>query len=570
MRYTKAFIPTLKEAPKDAQMPSHILMLRGGFMRQVGAGIYELLPLGHRVTQKVAAIVRGEMDRAGAHEITMPALLPAEYFEESGRWDTFGDTLLRVKDRKGSRMHLGPTHEEIVTDLVRREVRSYKQLPLNLYQVQTKFRDEARPRAGLLRCREFVMKDAYSFDADEAGALKSYEVMREAYHRIFRRLGLDYRLVAADSGAMGGSTSAEFQVLATTGEDAIVACDRCEYAANVEVAEAARDEAAPAGGGATLEKVATPGVHTVEEVVAFFGAGTTPARLLKSLVYVARGTDLVLVVVRGDDEVNETKLARHLGVAEVFLAADADVERATGAKVGFAGPVGFKGRIVADPAVARVRDAITGANATDAHLKNVNHGRDFQAELVDLRRVKEGDACPRCQGHLKGYRGIEGGHIFVLGTHYSAKMGATFLDEAGKEHPLVMGCYGIGVTRLVATAIEQHHDDNGIDWPMAIAPYHVIVTPLAKDGPPVEVAEGIYADLVAEGIEVLLDDRDERAGVKFKDADLLGIPVRITVGARALAEGVVEVKRRADRDAAKVPLDACVAHVRDLVREALA
>ena len=593
MRYTKAFIPTLKEAPKDAQMPSHILMLRGGFMRQVGAGIYELLPLGHRVTQKVAAIVRGEMDRAGAHEIAMPALLPAEYFEESGRWDTFGDTLLRLKDRKGSRMHLGPTHEEIVTDLVRREVRSYKQLPLNLYQVQTKFRDEARPRAGLLRCREFVMKDAYSFDADEAGALKSYEVMREAYHRIFKRLGLDYRLVAADSGAMGGSTSAEFQVLATTGEDAIVACDQCEYAANVEVAEAARDDAAPVGGGAVLEKVATPGVHTVEEVVAFFGAGTTPARLLKSLVYYSSGarsardsipppesspatvrgrigTELVLVVVRGDDEVNETKLARHLGVAEVFLAADADVERATGAKVGFAGPVGFKGRIVADPAVAHVRDAITGANATDAHLKNVNHGRDFQAELVDLRRVKEGDACPRCKGQLKGYRGIEGGHIFILGTHYSAKMGATFLDEAGKEHPLVMGCYGIGVTRLVATAIEQHHDDNGIDWPMAIAPYHVIVTPLAKDGPPVEAAERIYAGLVAEGVEVLLDDRDERAGVKFKDADLLGIPVRITVGARALAEGVVEVKRRADKDAAKVPLDACVAHVRDMVRRALA
>jgi prolyl-tRNA synthetase len=584
VRYTRAFIPTLKEAPKDAQMPSHILMLRGGFMRQVGAGIYELLPLGHRVTQKVAAIVREEMNRAGAHEITMPALLPAEYFEESGRWDTFGDTLFRLKDRKGARAHLGPTHEEIVTDLVRREVRSYKQLPLNLYQVQTKFRDEPRPRAGLLRCREFVMKDAYSFDADEVGALKSYEVMREAYHCIFKRVGLDYRLVAADSGAMGGSTSAEFQVLATTGEDAIVACDKCDYAANVEVAEAAHVGASGAGAGASgagasgagapgaaaaVEKVSTPGVHTVEEVVAFFGGGTTPARLLKSLVYVGNRKELVLVVVRGDDEVNETKLARALGVPEAFLAGDADVERATGAKVGFAGPVGFKGRVLADPAVAHVRDAITGANATDAHLKNVNYGRDFQADLVDLRRVKEGDSCPRCQGTLKGYRGIEGGHIFVLGTHYSAKMGATFLDESGKEKPLVMGCYGIGVTRLVATAIEQHHDDNGIDWPMAIAPYHVIVTPLAKDGSPVEAAERIYAELTQAGIEVLLDDRDERAGVKFKDADLLGIPVRITVGARALAEGVVEVKRRADKDAAKVPLDACVAHVRDMVRGAL-
>lgn len=570
MRLSRAFMPTLKEAPKDAQMPSHVLMLRAGAMRQVGAGIYELLPLGHRAVRKIEAIVREEMNRAGAHEIVMPALLPAEYFEESGRWDTFGDTLFRLKDRKGARCHLGPTHEEIVTDLVRREVRSYRQLPLNLYQIQTKFRDEPRPRAGLLRCREFVMKDAYSFDADEAGALRSYELMRETYHRIFRRLGLDYRVVAADSGAMGGSTSAEFQVLATTGEDAIVACEACDYAANVEVATSALPEAAIDVPALALEKVATPGAHTVEEVVAFFGEGTTPATLLKSLVYLAKDGAPVLAVVRGDDEVNDTKLARHLGVPEAFLASDADVERATGAKVGFAGPVGFRGRVVADRAVAQSRNAITGANETDAHLRNVNHGRDFTAELVDLRRVREGDGCPRCRGRLAGYRGIEGGHIFVLGTHYSEKMGAKFLDESGKERALVMGCYGIGVTRLVAAAIEQHHDENGIRWPMSIAPFHAIVTPLAATGAPAETAERIYAGLCDAGIETLLDDRDERPGVKFKDADLFGIPLRVTIGARGLAEGVVEVKRRSESKPELVPVDACIATVRDAVREALA
>jgi len=570
MRYSRAFIPTIKEAPKDAVTPSHILLLRAGFARQVGSGLYELLPLGLRVQRKVERVVREEMDRAGAHEIVMPALLPAEYFEESGRWDSFGDNLLRLKDRKGARYHLGPTHEEIVTDLVRREVKSYKQMPLNLYQIQGKFRDEPRPRAGLLRCREFVMKDAYSFDVSEERALESYAVMRETYHRIFKRLGLDYRLVQADSGAMGGSTSAEFQVLATTGEDAIVACSSCDYAANVEVAQAAPEpEAAPAA-PLPLETVATPKVHTIDEVVAFLGGGLSARQTLKSLIYVDSAGALVMAVVRGDHEVNEIKLARAIGAREVHLASDEQVRGATGAAVGFAGPVGFSGRVIADPAALAVHNAVTGANKTDAHLRNVCPGRDYKAESADLRSVGEGDGCPRCKAALKAYRGIEGGHIFVLGTHYTEKMGARFLDESGAQHPIVMGCYGIGVSRLVATTIEQHHDADGICWPMALAPYQVMLTPLAKDAEVMQAAERVYAELTAAGVEVLLDDRDERAGVKFKDADLLGIPLRVTFGKRGLAEGKVELKARTSKDVELVALDTCSAELSRRIGAALA
>ena len=560
MRYSRAFIPTVKEVPKEATMPSHVLMLRAGYARMVGAGIYELLPLGTRVLHRIERIIREEMDAAGAQELLMPTFLPGEYFKESGRWDVYGPTLLRIKDRKGGEYHLAPTHEEIITDLVRREVRSYRQLPLNLYQIQLKYRDEPRPRAGLLRCREFIMKDAYSFDVSEEAALESYEHMRETYHRIFKRLGLEYRVVEADSGAIGGSQSAEFQVLAQTGEDWIVACNACDYAANVEVAQAGRPEASKAAGAdaAALEKVETPDTHTIEEVVGFFGGDTTAAHTLKSLVYVA-GEEVVLAVVRGDHEINEIGLARHLGVDEVLLASDAAVKEATGTEIGFVGPVGFAGRVIADPDAVAVTNAIAGAGETPYHYKNVNHGRDFDAEVVPIRQAASGDPCPSCNGTLELYRGIEGGHIFVLGTHYSDKMNATFLDEEGKSHPIVMGCYGIGVSRLIAAVIEQHHDEQGIRWPLPVAPYEVIVTPIGKDEAPLAKATEIYDGLRDAGVEVLLDDRAERPGVKFKDADLLGIPVRITVGARGLKQGTVELKKRIDADSADVPIDEAVA-----------
>jgi prolyl-tRNA synthetase len=570
MRYSKALIPSLREVPKDAVTPSHVLLLRAGFIRMVGAGIYEMLPLGRRVLSKLSNIVRDEMDGAGAQEVLLPALLPSDYFRETGRYDTFGDTLFRLKDRKGQECHLGPTHEEIITDLVRRDVKSYKQLPQNLYQIQSKFRDEPRPRAGLLRCREFIMKDAYSFDVDEAAAITSYETMREAYHRIFRRLGLDYRVVQADSGAMGGSTSAEFQVLTQTGEDRLVACDRCDYAANVEVAEARRPPREQrSSSGASPEKVATPGRGSIEAVVDFLGGDVTAQRMLKSLLFVADG-DIAMAVVRGDHEVNEIAVARALGAAELRLATEDEVRAATGAAVGFAGPVGFSGSVVIDREAADVTDGITGANETDVHLANVNHGRDFQAKVAAIRQVEAGDGCPKCEGTLVSYRGIEGGHIFILGTHYSEKMGATFLDADGKAKPFVMGCYGIGVSRLMATAVEQHHDENGIRWPMSIAPYSVIVTPLGKDPSVHEAAAQVYDELRDAGVEALLDDRDERPGVKFKDADLLGIPLRITVGGRGLERGVLELKSRAEENPKEIERSAIVEATRAAIEAALA
>ncbi|MEM8607937.1 MAG: proline--tRNA ligase [Myxococcota bacterium] len=566
MRYSRAFVPTLKEVPKDATMPSHILMLRAGYARMVGAGIYELLPLGTRVLHKIERIIREEMDASGAQELLMPTFLPGEYFKESGRWDVYGATLLRIKDRKGDEYHLAPTHEEIVTDVVRREVKSYRQLPLNLYQIQNKFRDEPRPRAGLLRCREFIMKDAYSFDVSEEAALESYAQMREAYHRIFQRLGLEYRVVAADSGAIGGKQSAEFQVLAQTGEDWIVACRDCDYAANVEVATPGPPSGAPPDPEAVLplEEVKTPKTRSIEDVVQFFGGEITAAETLKSLLYVA-GDSLVLALVRGDHEVNEIGLARHLEVEEVQLASEAAVREAAGTPIGFVGPVGFKGRIVVDPDAAHVLNAVAGANKAPFHLKNVNLGRDYTAEVVSIRQATSGDPCPSCNGSLELYRGIEGGHIFVLGTHYSDKMNATFLNEDGESHSVVMGCYGIGVTRLIAAIIEQHHDENGIRWPVQVAPYEVIVTPIGKDEAPLAKATEIYDALRSDGVEVLLDDRSERPGVKFKDADLLGIPVRITIGSRGLEKGAAELKARTGTDSEDVPLADIVGRTKALL-----
>ncbi len=554
MLFTRSLIPTTKEAPADATNDSHVLLSRAGYIRKVGAGIYDFLPLGYRVLRKVEGIVRAEMDRAGALEILMPALLPAEYFKETGRWDLYGPTLLRIKDRKGGDYHLGPTHEEIVTDIARREIRSYRELPKNLYQVQVKFRDEPRPRGGLLRCREFVMKDAYSFDADEAGAKVSYETMRKAYHRIFDRMGLNYRMVQADSGAIGGNTSAEFQVLVDAGEDAIVACDKCDYAANVEVAtvKVRASDAASAPATEPMSKVHTPGHGSIEDITKFLGVGKDV--MLKSLVYVA-GEQTVLAVVRGDHDVNEVRLARALGVDEVFLAGEAEVEKATGAKVGFAGPVGFKGKVLLDRAASLVGAAVTGANETDYHLKNVARGRDFEGEVVDIRLAATGDPCPNCDGGtLTSYKGIEAGHIFILGTKYSQAMGATYIDDKQQQRTLVMGCYGIGVSRLVATTIEQHHDDNGIRWPMPIAPYQVHLVTLGTDAAVLEAGRTLHDALEAQGVEVLWDDRDERPGVKFKDADLIGVPLRVTIGGKGLASGNIEVKPRSEPDPKKAEL----------------
>ncbi len=555
MRYSLAHIPTLKEAPKDATTVSHVLLLRAGYIRMVGAGIYEMLPLGFRVLSKIANIVRSEMDRSGAQEVLMPALLPREYFEETGRYTLYGDVLMKLKDRKGGEYHLGPTHEEIITDMVRRDVKSYRQLPLNLYQVQTKFRDEPRPRAGLLRCREFTMKDAYSFDATEEGAFKSYEAMRETYHRIFKRLGLDYRIVQADSGAIGGKTSAEFQVLAQSGEDAIVACGSCDYAANVEVA-ATNPPPAHVGAVPAMEKVETPGKKTIEAVSEFLKVPATET--IKALFFRVVWADRVghaLAFVRGDREAHEVKVQNALGALEVVMGS-ADEAFGVGLFAGYIGPQGLdatKLEILVDREIATGAGFVAGANEKQHHVKHAVFGRDFTGKVVDLRKVVDGDACPSCGKELKTYRGIEGGHIFVLGTHYSSKMNATFLDVEGNAKPFVMGCYGIGVSRLVATAIEQNHDADGIRWPMTIAPYQVIVAAAGKEDDLRAAAESLYEGLRARGVEVLLDDRDERPGVKFKDADLIGIPLRVVVGKKGLAEGKVELKARTEKDALLVP-----------------
>jgi prolyl-tRNA synthetase len=572
MLFSRALIPTMKEAPADATNASHVLLVRAGYIRRIGAGLYDFLPLGLRVLRNVEAIIREEMDGAGALEILMPALLPAEYFKETGRWDLYGEVLFRLKDRKGADYHLGPTHEEIVTDIARREIKSWRDLPKNLYQVQVKFRDEPRARGGLLRCREFLMKDAYSFDKDEEGALASYETMRRAYIRIFDRMGLTYRMVQADSGAIGGSTSVEFQVLVDSGEDAIVACDTCDYAANVEVAtvSAGVDAGAPDATDEPMARVHTPGHGAIEDVAKFLGV--SERAMLKSLAYVA-GEEVVLAIVRGDHQVNEVRLARALGVDEVFLAPEAEVKKATGAQVGFAGPVGFKGRVVVDRAASLVPSGVTGANETDWHLKNVRFGRDYQGQVADVRLATTGDACPRGQGgKLTTYRGIEAGHIFVLGTKYSQAMGATFIDEKQQTRPLVMGCYGIGVSRLVATAVEQHHDENGIRWPMSLAPYHVQLVTLGRDAEVLAVARTLSDALESSGVQVLWDDRDERPGVKFKDADLIGVPLRVTIGARGLAGGNVELKARTESDPKKaelIPVGEAAKVIGDLVRKAL-
>src|SRR3989449_1362349 len=554
MRWSKTFIPTLKEDPADAEVISHKLLVRAGFIRQISRGIYDYLPLALKVIRKIETIVRQEMDRAGAQELLLPIASPAELWQESGRWEIYGKELVRFKDRHERDFCLGPTHEEVITDLVRRTVRSYRELPFNLYQIQTKFRDEVRPRFGLMRGREFIMKDAYSFHVDAEAARRENGNLLHPYGRIFGRCGLSFRPVEAGPGAIGGSVSHEFQVLASSGEDAVVSCDRCDYAASVEKAEV-RPLPAPAGGaGGTLERVATPGQRTVEEVSRFLGL--PPERFVKTLLYRTASGALVAVLVRGDHEASETKVQVALGGEPVALADEETVRHATGAPVGFAGPVGLGVRILADASLRGMRGAVSGANRADEHVVNLDLERDVpNLAFADLRQARGGDRCPRCEGGaFAEHRGIEVGQVFLLGTKYSETMGATFLDASGAQRPIEMGCYGIGITRTVAAAIEQHHDDAGIVWPAPLAPYGALVVPLAADAQLRETAERLAAELEAAGVDTLLDDRDERPGVKFKDADLIGLPVRLTVGPRALARGAVELKRRSDREATEVPV----------------
>lgn len=568
MRYHQLLLPTLREEPAEAEVVSHKLMLRAGMIRKLAAGIYTVLPLGVRVIQKVERIIREEMNRAGAQEIVMPCILPADLWKESGRWDQYGKELLRMRDRHEREYCFGPTHEEIITDLARREIRSYRQLPLNLYQVQTKFRDEVRPRFGVMRAREFVMKDAYSFDADEEGSAQSYQQMFDAYTRIFQRSGLRFRAVEADTGLIGGSFSHEFMVLADTGEEVVVSCKTCNYAANLERAEAGSVTHDTDGEMRTLERVQTPDQKSVEEVAEFLGV--TPQQIVKTIIFETEQGP-VAALVRGDHEINESKLRRHLGVDELQMAGDDVIADVTHAPKGFAGPVGLDLKIIADYALEGMRNVVAGANEVDAHLINVNLGRDFQVdEFVDIRLAQEGDPCPRCQGRLQLYRGIEVGHVFRLGTKYSEAMNATYLDHQGAERPLVMGCYGIGVARTVAAAIEQNHDKNGIIFPMAIAPFHVLILPVNnKDAQVMRAAEGLYRTLCEKGAGALLDDRDERPGVKFKDADLIGIPLRLTVGEKNLKQGKVEIKVRRTGEVNVVKLEEAPGVTMRMIQEQL-
>lgn len=570
MRLSSMFMPTQREVPAEAEIVSHKLMLRAGLMRKIASGVYSYLPMGYRTFRKIEAIIREEMDRAGAQEIIMPAILPAEIYKESGRWDVFGPEMFRLKDRSGREFCLGPTHEEPFTETVRNEIRSYRALPVTLYQIQHKYRDEKRPRFGVMRSREFVMKDAYSFDRDTKGLDVSYEKMAEAYCAIFDRCGLDYIAVEADSGAMGGSGSQEYMVKSDVGEATIAFCDSCGYAANDEKAECIpsyKDD--PRTVILPVEKVYTPDSRTIEELME--NLGLSPERFAKSLIYSADGVH-VMAIVRGDRELNETKLANLLGCNELMMAGSADVEEITGAAVGFAGPCGLKKkiRIICDREIEGAINLVAGANETSYHFVNVNMGRDFKPDTVaDIRNITEGDICPSCGRVVSICKGIEVGHIFKLGTKYSEALDCVFLDEEGNERPMIMGCYGIGLNRTMAAVIEQNHDENGIIWPIALAPYQVTVVPvMVSDRVQMDIAEYIYNKLKESGIEVLIDDRDERPGVKFKDNELIGIPLRITVGRKA-SEGVVELKIRSTGQMSEFSADEAVEAVLESVKSGL-
>jgi prolyl-tRNA synthetase len=570
MRYSKYFLPTLKEVPSEAEVPSHQLMFRAGMIRKLAAGIYSYLPLGLRTIRKVEAIIREEMNRAGAIELLLPFAQPAELWQESHRWEEYGKELLRFKDRHNRDGCLGPTHEEVITDLARKEIRSYRQMPVNLYQIQTKFRDEIRPRFGVMRAREFIMKDAYSFDADEKGVDESYQKMVDAYTRIFTRCGLRFRAVEAESGLIGGTFSHEFMVLADTGEETIVSCTRCSYAANIEKAEFKRVDATPVPPAPGLlkprQKVLTPEQRTVEEVTQFLRV--SPRDLVKTLVFETdRGC--VAVLVRGDHEISEKKLQKALGTEKLELADEEAIEKMTHAPKGFAGPVGLSIPIVADLDIQDMVNFVTGANEKDTHLTDVNIGRDFHADrFVDVRRFFPGDRCPRCGEETRTDKGIEVGHTFKLGTKYSHAMGATYLDDKGEEKEIIMGCYGIGVGRTVAAAIEHSYDENGIIFPMPIAPFQVMILPvniridLLRD-----TAEQLYQDLSKEGVEVLLDDREETPGVKFKDSDLIGIPLRVTLGEKNLKKGLVEIRKRKTGEVSLVKKEEAVSKIKEMINQ---
>ena len=564
MRLSQYPISTLKEVPGDAEVVSHQLMLRAGLIRRLAAGLYVWLPMGLRTLKKVEQIVREEMNRAGALEMCMPTIQPAELWIESGRWSKYGPELLRLKDRHDREFLYGPTHEEVITDIARRELRSYKQLPVNFYQIQSKFRDEIRPRFGVMRAREFLMKDAYSFDMDEAGLAESYRRMYEAYSRIFTRMGLKFRAVQADGGSIGGDTSQEFHVLADSGEDAIVFSDGDDYAANLETAAALAPAAPRAAASEPLSKVATPNARTIAEVSALMGVA--PAQCVKTLLVEGADGGLVALVIRGDHELNAVKSQKLDGVASPLKMAGADrIRTAVGAEPGFIGPVGFKGKIYVDHAAAKLADFVCGANEKDMHYRGVNWGRDLPDQpSVDIRNVQEGDPSPTGRGTLKIARGIEVGHIFQLGQLYSAAMNASVLDEQGKAETMFMGCYGIGVTRVVAAAIEQNHDANGILWPAAIAPFQVVLVPInyQKSAKVQETTDALYRDFNAAGIDVLLDDRDARPGVKFADSELLGIPHRIVIGERSLAAGNLEYRNRRETESTEISASDPVGYIR--------
>lgn len=557
MYLSKMFLPTLREVPAEAETISNKLMLRAGLICKMASGIYSFLPLGLRVLKKLEQVVREEMDKVGAQELLMPSLLPAEIYRESGRWDVYGPDMFRLRDRSDREFCLGPTHEEVFTWAVRNELRSYRSLPVILYQIQTKYRDEIRPRFGVMRSREFIMKDAYSFDRDEEGLDISYRKMEEAYRRIFERLGLEYKVVEADSGAMGGSDSQEFMVISDTGEDGIAYCASCGYGANEEKAECLPPKTDEDSAPDTIKKIHTPNIHTINELECFLGCEAK--KMAKTLIYKADGKP-VAAMVRGDRELNEVKLKNALGCTKLEMADAETVRAVTNAEVGFAGPVGLKIRLIADHEVAAGKNMITGANETDYHLMNVNMGRDFNAEVHDIRSITESDACPQCGGKITLARGIEVGHIFRLGTRYSEILSCNYNDEEGNEKPMVMGCYGIGINRTMAAVIEQHHDDNGIIWPMEVAPYKVIIVPVnVLDEKVMAISGDMYKRLTEAGVEVILDDRNERAGVKFMDADLIGIPIRINVGRKA-AEGIVEYKPRSGK-AVEMTVDEALAKI---------
>ena len=559
MRWTQFYLHTTREIPSDAEVISHQMMIRAGLIKKLAAGIYSYTPFGWRSLRKLMEIVRRELDKKGAVELSMPAVQPAELWEESGRWQKYGKELLRIKDRHGREFCFGPTHEEVITDMVRHDVRSYKQLPFNLYQIQTKFRDEIRPRFGLMRGREFLMKDAYSFHANQDSLDVGYQAMHDAYRAIFEACKLDYSVVEADTGAIGGSDSHEFQVVADTGESIVVRCPTCDYAANVEKARIGPLEA-PAMADGEMENVPTPGQTSVEEVAEFLGVETR--QVVKTLIYDNERDELVAVMVRGDREVNEVLVTNLLDCDHLALATEERVREATGAPVGFAGPVGLpeKVRLIADPSARDLEGFVCGANAADAHYKNVRWERDVgrEVEVHELVLADAGDPCPRAAGKVAGdcaggalekYRGIEVGHIFKLGDKYSKSMTCTFLNEKGQPNPMLMGCYGLGIGRTVAAAIEQNHDDDGIIWPRPLAPFEVLLIALnPQDEDVCRVADELYAELQAKGLDVLYDDRKERPGVKFKDADLIGIPVRVVVGKKALEDGQIELSTRRDRE----------------------